>query len=180
MTLLHSGPSKNDHKKGDLNAPVILVEYGDYECPHSTKASQWIPQLLHDFGNNICYIFRHFPLAHIHPQSALAAIAAEAAGLEGKFWEMHEALYRNHFMLSTDVIMSLAEELNLNEDQFLQALDREDLVNHVCEDIISGEESGVFSTPAFFINGMKMEGPISLEILRNNIINSLSGRSMQA
>lgn len=180
MTILQSPPSFHDHRKGDLSAPLILVEYGDYECPHSTKASQWIPHLLNDFGNNLCYIYRHFPLAHIHPHSALAALAAEAADIEGKFWKMHEALFRNHLMISTDVIMSIAEELKINEDTFIQSLDREDLVDRICEDIISGEESGVSSTPAFFINGIRLEGPISYEILRDNMINSISGKSISA
>lgn len=180
MNTLKYDPDNKDHKAGQLDAPVILLEYGDYECPHSAKASLWIEQLLKEFRGNICYIYRHFPLVDIHPHSALGALSAEAAALKGKFWEMHQILFDNYFQLSTDTILAIAEKLKLNQEEFLHALDSDDLADRVSRDLLSGEESGVTSPPAFFLNGIRMEGPISLEILRSNIINLLNGKNMMA
>lgn len=169
MYLLQKAPSLTDHYLGNLHAPFKLVEYGDYECPHSSKARIWIHQLRKEFGDSLCFIYRHFPLIDIHPNSVFAAITSEAASTQGKFWRMHEALSRNYHQLSTSLIMKLAGSIGLDQDRYLLDIDRQDLAEKISEDMLTGEISGVTSTPAFFINGIRLEGPISLEILRSSI-----------
>lgn len=174
MYTLSSKPDLHDHISGSLDAPVVLVEYGDYECPHSMKAFSWVNKLKAEFGSELCYIYRHFPLGQIHPHSELAAAASEAAGLKNKFWEMHELLFTRQEMLSIKLIKRMAGILNLNEDELLYNMGQVEL------DITSGEDSGVTSTPAFFFNGMRLEGPVSYMILRENIIKSLAGQILSA
>jgi protein-disulfide isomerase len=180
MTDLTIPPSENDHKKGDLSASVTIVEYGDYECPHSKKAFRWIEVLLKEFGNNLCYVYRHFPLMDIHPHSTIAVMSAETAAMEGKFWEMHELLLSHRGILSLDEIISMTERLQIQPSALMRGLKDEKRMEKIYQNLISGENSGVISTPAFFINGKKMEGPISLEILRQNVINILSGLRLPA
>lgn len=180
MYKLTTLPSEDDHVIGNLTAPVVLVEYGDFACPHSYKAHGWIKLLLNEFKDDLCYVFRHFPLSVIHPHAAFASLAAEAAGLKGQYWEMHEKLMSNHFEYSTEMILSLASELGFEEDEMLSMMEDNELLERISEDVVSGEECGITSTPAFFINGTFMEGPISYEILRGNIIKAMAGQSLSA
>ncbi|WP_408095807.1 DsbA family protein [Peredibacter sp. HCB2-198] len=161
---------KNDHRKGPLDAPVILVEYGDYECPHSARAYQMIQKLLKEFDGDICYVYRHFPITDIHPHAALAAMAAEAANEQSRFWDMHDLLYKNIYNLSAESITVLAEALELNIQKFLVDLEREDLIDRVRKDIDSGEESGVTGTPTFFLNGIIFEEDATYPALKESIL----------
>jgi protein-disulfide isomerase len=180
MYHLSKGPEENDHILGNPSAPVVLVEYGDYECPISTRSWPWIKLLLNEFGNDICYVFRHFPLNIIHPHSALAAASAEAADIFESFWQMHELLYSRDDTLSFDNILDMANSLDLDEKEFVYVINREDLIDKVSSDIMSGEESGVNNTPAFFINSVRLEGPVSFEILRENIMKIMGGQRISA
>lgn len=180
MTTLKARANPADHLIGNLNSQVVLVEYGDFECSHSTKAYNWIEKIMKEYRGDLCYVFRHFPLMDIHPHSAMAAMATEVAHLEGKFWEMHKLLFTHNRSLSSEDIIKMAGHLNIHEEKFLDGLDREELMDKVCQDIITGEEGGVTSTPAFFINNIKMEGPISFELLKQNISKALHGQSLSA
>lgn len=180
MHVLTARPDLNDHIKGRLDSKIVLVEYGDYECVHTAKAYRWVNRLLNDFGANIVYIFRNFPLTEIHPHTTLAALAAEAAGRQNRFWEMHELLLKNFRYLSRENIIVMAKRIGINVNAFVLQMEEDSIIEKIETDMISGEESGVTSTPTFFINGMKVEGPLSLEILHHNILNLLNHHPLSA
>jgi protein-disulfide isomerase len=180
MHKLIASPSMHDHRKGDLTYPIRLVEYGDYACPHSRKAHRWIKQLLSEFEYGLCYIYRHFPLNDIHPNSMSAALASEFATTENKFWEVHDRLFNIKGFLSQEEIILAVRNSRLSEEEFLRRINDRKFINHVSEDMLSGAESGVLSTPSFFINDVMMEGPISYEIIHENIIRTLEGHSLSA
>lgn len=150
-----------DHRKGSRDFPLILVQYGDYECPYSAALEPGIQKLLIEFKKSLCYVYRHFPLRGIHPMSTEAAMAAEAAGRQDKFWEMHELLFQNSDDLSHDLIQLLARKLNLNIHDFYIDMENADLMEKVERDHQSGMESGVTSTPTLFINGYLYQGSSS-------------------
>lgn len=158
---LKSTPLKTDHHKGSLSASLIIVEYGDYECPHCAEASIVIEQLL-NFYPDTCYIFRHFPLSKIHQHARLAAVAAEAAAKQNKFWKMHQALFLHQDGLSSERIFTIAREAGLNMREFLNDLEDGDLLEKVNDHFSSGIQSSVESTPTLFINGIHFEGSISV------------------
>jgi protein-disulfide isomerase len=177
---LQKSPTRSDHFIGHLNAPVLLVEYGDYDCPHSMKAFAWINQIIKEYSHDLCFIYRHFPLMNLHPHAALAALGAEVAARKNKFWEMHHLLFSKDRILSSESILLMAKHIGLTEEEFIDGLECANLIDHICEDIVSGEESGVTSTPTFYINGIRLEGPLGLEILRTNIQNILTGHGLSA
>jgi protein-disulfide isomerase len=180
MSTLTVPPTEADHYLGDLRAPVILVEYGDYECPHTRRAAPWISALLREFGANLCYVYRHYPLDAIHPHATLAVLAAELAAARGKFWELHEKLLSHTKVLSSDLMIELAASVDISEVDLLTQLDDDPEIDHVTHDVVGGEDSGVTSTPAFFFNGARLEGPVSFEILRTNLLHVLSGHRLSA
>lgn len=162
--LLKAPVTERDHIHGSLDAPAILVEYGDYQCPHCRLVYHNIKELQEQLGDRMSYVYRHMPISSVHPHAQLAAEAAEAAGAQGKFWEMHDMLY-GHIQLDEDSILGYAEELDLDMERF-----RDDLINgvyedRVQEDIDSGIRSGVNGTPTFFLNGERYDGPWDLESL---------------
>lgn len=178
MTKLKNDPNSYDHIQGNLDAPIVLVEYGDYECPHTKKSHLWIKRLLKEFGQSICYIFRHFPLSDIHPHAEYASLAAESAAQYNHFWEMHDALFETVQNLSEEEIEKEASHLGISEDSLLKGIHTTESIDHLMKDISSGEDNGILSTPAFFINGTKLEGPISYEILRDHILNAIDGKHL--
>ena len=147
-----------DHIRGPVNAPVTLVEYGDYECPYCGAAHVVVNELLARSGDDLRFVFRNFPLTNIHPHAELAAEAAEAAGAQGKFWEMHDILYENQQRLEVPHLMAYAEELELDTDRFATELAQHVYAQRVIEDFVSGARSGVHGTPAFYINGVRHDG----------------------
>lgn len=167
---LKAPATRSDHHIGSLNAAVIIVEYADYECPHSARSHLLVQKIIKEFKHDICYVYRHFPVTDIHPHSALAAMAAEAADQQSKFWEMHDLLFKNIFNLSAESITVLAEALELDIQRFLIDLEREDLINRVRSDIDTGEESGVTKTPTFFLNGIILEEEATYSALKKNIL----------
>jgi len=155
-----------DHYRGNPDAPIQLVEYGDFECPYCYSANFIIQDLQERIGSDqICYIFRHFPLTKVHPHAQLAAEASEAAGVQGKYWEMHEILFENQNHLNRELIIDLADQIGLDVEQF-----EKDLKNNVCaervrENFVSGVRSGVNGTPTLFVNGTRYDGAWDLESL---------------
>lgn len=148
-----------DHILGPEKARVTLVEYGDYECPFCGQAHPIVKDILREFGKDVRFVFRHFPLSQVHPHAMLAAQAAEAAGLQRRFWEMHDVLYENQDVLEPQDILVYATRLRLNLDAFESALEDEDIVRKIKSDFRGGVRSGVNGTPSFYINGLKYEGP---------------------
>lgn len=165
MARLIPPPNENDHILGGPDAEVILVEYGDYECPHCRAAHGVLQQLLPRLGDRIAYAFRHFPLTEIHPNAQAAAEAAEHAGAHGKFWEMHNAIYLNQDAIGPALLIELAQDLGMSEQGLREALASGAYRDKVRSDFMSGVRSGVNGTPSFFINGQRYEGSYDLESL---------------
>jgi protein-disulfide isomerase len=145
------GPT--DHIVGPPQARVSLVEYGDLECPNCKQAAPIVKLLLQKFPHQLQFAFRHFPLEGVHPNAELAAEAAECAGAQGQFWHMHDLLFENQQHLQRNHLVACAEKLQLDMARFNSELDEHVYLQRVREHVASGNESGVRSTPAFFING---------------------------
>ncbi|MBD2095699.1 DsbA family protein [Trichocoleus sp. FACHB-591] len=156
---LFAPPSVQDHIQGVLSASVVLILYGDYECFQSAKTYRLIKaaqQQLSPFEeNDVCFIFRHFPQIQIHPQAQRAAEAAEAAAVQGQFWQMHEMLFIHQQALENGYLVEYANRLGLDISRFLQDLSKGAYVDHIIEDIQGGYRSGVEAAPAFFVNGIR-------------------------
>jgi len=148
-----------DHAQGPESAALTLVEYGDYECPHCGRAYPIVKAVQKRLGARLRFVFRNFPLSEIHPHAENAALAAEAAGELGKFWEMHDALFENQGSLELNHLMSYAESLGLDAGAFSKHLKSRPLLERVREDFMSGVRSGVNGTPTFFIGGVRYDGP---------------------
>ena len=157
--------SKRDHIQGPINAPSSLVEYGDYECPFCGQAYPIVKAVQQSLGDKLCFAFRNFPLANMHPHAEHAAEAAEAAGKHGKFWEMHDLLYENQNALEDDDLASYAEKLGLDVARFIKDIETDAHGKRIREDFMSGVKSGVNGTPSFFINGVRHDGGYDLESL---------------
>lgn len=158
MSTLRKEITAKDHHQGNLDAPIQLVEYGDYECPYCAEALPTIQALQENFGENLLVVFRNFPLEEMHPDANNAALAAEAAARQNKFWEMHDLLYENQDRLDAESLFGFAEELGLDMEKFQQDLQDSALQQHIEDDLESGMRSGVNGTPSFFINGTKYNG----------------------
>lgn len=147
-----------DHIRGPKTAPVTLVEYGDYECPFCGQAYYVLKDLAQRAGNSMRFVFRNFPLTTLHPHAERAAGAAEAAGDQGKFWEMHDLLFENQKSLEDEDLMKYSESAGLDTSKFLSDMREARYQNRVREDFLSGARSGVNGTPTFFINGVRYDG----------------------
>jgi len=150
--------SNTDHAQGNLNADLVIVEYGDYQCPYCGAAYPVLKELMGQFGNQVKFVFRNFPLSEMHQYARAAALAAEAAGLQGKFWEMHDAIYENQPGLNESLLIKLATTLHLDMAQFEKDVKSAQLAGRVDADFESGVISGVNGTPSFFVNGKKFNG----------------------
>jgi protein-disulfide isomerase len=150
--------SEADHALGNSDAPVTLVEYGDYECPECLNAFPIVRRLQERFGQRLRFVFRHFPRNSIHPHAGVAAQAAEAAALQGKFWEMHEMLFANQQRLGDVDFGNLALRVGAELYNFESSITSDRVMRRVEQDYQSGQASGVRGTPTFFINGRKYPG----------------------
>jgi protein-disulfide isomerase len=150
--------SARDHIAGPATAPVTLLEYGDYECPLCGAAHPIVHQVRQQFGKRLRFVFRHFPLANVHPHAEPAAEAAEAAGAQGRFWEMHDLLYERQDALEEEDLVERGEILGLDIARFVRELSAQTYAPRVQEDFMSGVRSGVNGTPAFYINGIRHDG----------------------
>ena len=156
-----------DHIQGPINAPLTLVEYGDYQCPYCAQAYMIIKEIQERLGSKLRFVFRNFPLTKVRPHAYNAAIAAETAAAQGKFWEMYDYLFKHGQVVTDDNLRRSAANLGLNLTRFdREFLDRT-YSSHVDEDIQSGKSSGVSSTPTFFINGDRYNGAWDLDTLLN-------------
>lgn len=143
-----------DHVLGPEHAPVTVVEYGDFECPTCKQAAPSLKLLLQHFPEQVRLVFRHFPLEEVHPHALSAAEAAEVAGAQGKFWEMHDLLFTNQLHLKSANLHSYAERLNLDLARYTAEMDDEIYRQRIREHIDSGRRSGVRGTPGIFLNGV--------------------------
>ncbi|TYB97746.1 Na+/H+ antiporter NhaA [Micromonospora sp. WP24] len=153
-----------DHIRGPADAPVTVVEYGDFECPYCGQAEPVVRELLAEF-TKIRYVWRHLPLSEVHPHAELAAEAAEAAGDQGAFWEMHDLLFKHQDALGTVDMLHYAEQLGLDLDRFRDYLAERRSVDRIGEDVDSADLSGVSGTPTFFINGRRHHGAYDITAL---------------
>lgn len=157
--------ASRDHIMGTPGAPVNIVEYGDYQCPYCALAHQVVAELRARMSTQVCYAFRHFPLTTIHHRAEPAAEAAEAAGAQRMFWEMHDMLYRHQQQLDDVHFMSHAHTLKLDLARFRSELDSHAHFPKVRDDFTSGIRSGVTGTPTFYINGARHDGSWELPAL---------------
>jgi len=165
MSELDMPVSGRDHTQGNNHAPVTLVEYGDYECPHCRAAHPVIKRVERHFGERLCFVFRNFPLTQIHANAQSAAETAEFAASEGKFWEMHDLLFENQERLGDDLFAELATQLGLDATKLRESLENGSYTSRVRNDFTGGVRSGVNGTPTFFINGQRHNGPADFEHL---------------
>lgn len=171
-------PSERDHRQGSLNARVVLVEYGDYQCPQCRELYALIKTIQGELNtafsekNYLCFVFRHFPQPQIYPQAQKATAAAAAAGAQGQFWQMYEILFEHHQELGDGFLVEYANNLGLDIAQFLRDIARGVHIDRINEDITSGVHSGVTSTPALFINGVRYRNALELKPLLTAIVES--------
>jgi protein-disulfide isomerase len=158
MKQLTPPVSSNDHILRYANAPIELVEYGDYECPYCGRAYPIVKDIVEQLGRDIKFVFRNFPLSKVHPHAFMAAVATEAAGLQGKFWEMHDIIFEHQRNLDTENILILADRIGIDPERFEHDIQVRELAEKVETDFESGLRSGVNRTPTFFINGEKFNG----------------------
>jgi protein-disulfide isomerase len=153
------GPA--DHTRGPADAPVTLVEYGDYECPHCGRAYRVLQQVLEELGDDVRFVFRNFPLSEAHPHAEMAAEAAESVAVHGgeeAFWAMHDLLYENQDALQADDLIEYAQAADVNPVDVADDLASQAMRERVRRDFRSGVHSGVNGTPTFFVNGRRFDG----------------------
>jgi Na+/H+ antiporter NhaA len=155
---------ERDHLRGPIDAPVTVVEYGDFECPNCGQAEPVVRELLRDFGD-VRYVWRHLPLNDVHPRAQLAAEAAEAAADQGAFWELHDLLFDHQDALRPSELIAYAEQLGLDVERFTDDLREHAGATRVAEDVDSADLSGVSGTPTFFVNGRRHHGAYDIATL---------------
>jgi Na+/H+ antiporter NhaA len=165
LDLAQDVDPERDHVRGSEDAPVTLVEYGDFECPFCGQAEQVIRELLASFGDDVRYVWRHLPLNDVHPNAQVAAEASEAASAQGHFWEMHDTLLGHQGDLRASHIEAYAKEIGLDAERLITELHRRDYAGRVSEDVASADESGVSGTPTFFVNGRRHYGAYDVATL---------------
>jgi protein-disulfide isomerase len=160
---------ERDHVRGSHDAPVTLVEYGDYECPYCGQAEIVIRELLGSFGDDLRYVWRHLPLNDVHANAQTAAEAAEEAAEQGAFWPMHDTLLNHQGELTPSDLGRYAEELGLDVDRFWDGLRKRRHADRIAEDVGSADASGVAGTPSFFINGRRHHGAYDVATLASAV-----------
>ncbi|HEY2078029.1 MAG TPA: Na+/H+ antiporter NhaA [Streptosporangiaceae bacterium] len=161
--------ARKDHVRGPADAPVTLVEYGDFECPYCGQAESVVRELLAEYGDDLRYVWRHLPLTDVHPYAPLAAEASEAAAKQGKFWEMHDQLLDHQGALTAKDVMRYAAEIGLNTEQFTADMRKDAGAGKIASDVDSADLSGVSGTPTFFINGKRYHGAFDLDTLSRRV-----------
>jgi len=157
MSKLTPPVGPHDHAQGSPEARITLVEYGDYECPHCGAAYPIVKQIQEELGDDLRFVFRNFPLSETHPHALRAAQAAEAAALQGRFWEMHDTLFENQQRLGEVQLHRYAGAIGLDVQRFVLDLDSEAVAARVRSDFLSGVRGGVNGTPTFFVNGARYD-----------------------
>ena len=169
VTQLTVPVSTRDHSVGPADAPVTLVEYGDYECPYCGRAFPIVHEVRRRLGDQLRFVFRNFPLTQIHEHAEHAAEVAEAATVQGKFWEMHDWLYTHQRTLDDDALLEGAREIGLDVGRVQRELAEGMHRTRVREDFSSGIRSGVNGTPTFYINGVRHDADYSPDTLLSAI-----------
>ena len=169
MSRLKPPVDKNDHTEGPPGAPITLVEYGDFECPHCGAAYPVIKEIQKTFKKQLRFVFRPFPLSNVHPHAIQAAAAAEAAGRQQRFWPMHDMLFENQDRLDRRSLVAYAQALELNLEQFKEDIDDPHIAGIIEASFESGVRSGVNGTPSIFINGIKYDGGHDYGSLENGL-----------
>ncbi len=165
MAELDPPVSERDHARGRKGAPLTLLEYGDYECRHCGQAYLVVKAIQEQLGERLCFAFRNFPLRDKHPHAQHAAEAAEVAGAQGRFWEMHDTLFEHQQALGDGDLVEYAVALKLDTIRFLRDMSEHVNAPRVHADVKSGRRNGVQRTPTFFINGVLHDGPWDEEAL---------------
>ena len=165
--------SSEDHSRGPESAPVTLVEYGDYECPYCGRASPILQQLRTELGDQFRLVYRHFPQNNVHPHASVAAQAAEAAGAQKKFWDMHDLLFEHQDDLAGADLLQYALKIGLEVYRFEADLSSEKYAAKISEDYEGGRFNSVTKTPTFFINGKKYLGPLEYDAVLAEIKTAL-------
>jgi protein-disulfide isomerase len=169
MSLLRVPVNSSDHVQGPDNAPVTLLEYGDYECPHCGAAHPVVQRVQRHFSSRLRLAYRHFPLTEIHEYAEAAAETAEYAGFHGRFWEAHDMLFENQDRLGLPLFLAIVRYFGLSEQGLRDALAHGTFADKVRRDFLTGVRSGVNGTPTFFINNLRYDGPASYEALAGAI-----------
>ena len=164
MSQLKTAVGPDDHTQGPLDAPIVLLEYGDYECPYCGEAYPELKAVQKAMGDSLCFAFRNFPLGNAHPHAERAAEFAEAAATIGRFWEMHDALYEHQDELDDESLVRHAKRLGL-DDALIESALRGAFATQIRRDFTGGVRSGVNGTPSLFINGRRYDGPRDAESL---------------
>ncbi len=165
MSKLTIPVSSADHIQGDIDAPLTLLEYGDYECPYCGMAYNIVKHIQKHFGKRLRFVFRNFPLVESHPHAGIAAITAEFAATKNKFWEMHDVLYENQENLAIQDLLNYAKSLDLPSDELQLAIEKDMFNEKIKNDFMGGVRSGVNGTPTFFINGIRYNASFEYENL---------------
>ncbi|MFL6372712.1 MAG: DsbA family protein [Nitrososphaera sp.] len=163
-----------DHIRGSINAPITIVEYGDYECPYTGGAYPVVKEIMKQFDEMIYFVFRNFPLNDIHPHAQHAAEAAEAAAAQGKFWQMHDYLFEHQKALDDAHLFEYAKKVGLDIDKFKKEMSEHVYAPLINKSLKSGIDSGVEGTPTFFINGERYEDSWDLDTLTSFLNKSLN------
>jgi Na+/H+ antiporter NhaA len=163
-----------DHVRGPRDAPVTLVEYGDFECPYCGRAEPVVRQLVQAFGNDLRFVFRHLPLVEVHEHAETAAHAAEAAAAQGRFWDMHDLLFAHQDALIYPDLLRYAAELGLDVDRFGDDLRSRRYADRIRRDVDSADASGAAGTPTMFVNGRRHEGAHDIDALASAIERELA------
>jgi len=159
----------DDHVLGPADAPVTVLEYGDYECPYCRGAARDVHRMLDLYPGSIRFVFRNFPISQLHPHAEQAAEAAEAAAAQGKFWEMYELLLRPSSGLDLDSLLGYARDLGLDVDRFGKEVTGGAHAAKIEHDLRGGVENGVNATPKFYVDGQRIDGKLPLEGLEDAI-----------
>ena len=165
MATLRVPVDATDHAQGPADAPVTLVEYGDYECPHCGAAYPIVQELQQRLGDDLRFVFRNFPLAQMHPNAVSAALTAEFAAAHDRFWEVHDALFENQERLGAELYDEIVTELGLDAEQLNTALESGEHLDKIRADADGGVRSGVNGTPTFFVNGVRYDGSRDFETM---------------
>ncbi len=153
----------DDHVLGPADAPVTVLEYGDYECPYCRGAARDVHRLLDRYPDMIRFVFRNFPVSQLHPHADQAAEAAEAAAAQGKFWEMYELLLRPASRLDVESLLGYAERLDLDTGRFSNDVMGNVHAARIERDVREGTRNGVNSTPKFYVDGQRIDGKFPLD-----------------
>jgi formate-nitrite transporter family protein len=167
----------DDHVLGPADAPVTLMEYGDYECPFCRGAFRDVHRLLDRYPGKIRFVFRNFPIAQVHPHAEQAAEASEAAGAQGKFWDMYELLLQDTSELDFDSLLGYADRLGLDAARFRSEIVGNVYAEKISRDIDEGIRNGVNQTPKFYVNGLRIDGKFPMEGLVDAVHDAVEAAS---